>query len=110
MKRTATLLFSILMIALTAIFASNGLLSNVFAQPAAAQNKAVVVLKCFGLGFAPLPGVVQVISASSSADAPTITSAANCAQALADVLNTHGFSMQAVTSDGNGGVYYTLIR
>lgn len=83
---------------------SRTLQSSILAQPAQAKPpKDVVVINC--VTTTPVTGAIVTDAFSSSANAPSVTLSAGCAQALADLLDA-GFKLV----DDSGGTFYTLER
>ena len=63
----------------------------------------VVVMACTGMHD------LSVQAAASSNGAPIIAGTANCAQALADLINA-GFRIHETHAAGDNGAYYTLLK
>ena len=72
----------------------------------------VVILQCAPTPNNPQAGATQqyaVTVATSSAGAPAVTPATNCADAVAGLL-ADGFKLSKAVPGGMGNVIYTLIR
>jgi hypothetical protein len=94
------------------------LILGVSPEASADGIKGVVIINC-GIKFGesspddpfPFPESIgyEVPFSSSSAGSPIVTSGADCAQAVADVLSA-GFKLQIVKGTGSGDLNYILIK
>ncbi len=75
---------------------------------AAPPSDEVVIVMC-GARFDLTPPPINVQAASSSVNAPTVTTETSCAQALADLLDG-GFKIKDVQPVFSDGALYTLVR
>jgi hypothetical protein len=92
------------------------LILGVSPEASADGIKGVVIINCSTKFGDPLPGEwepeaigYEVPFSSSSAGSPIVTSGADCAQAVADVLSA-GFKLQEVKGTGSGDLSYILIK
>jgi hypothetical protein len=93
------------------------LILGVSPEASADGIKGVVIINCgikygeFLPGPDPFPEAIgyDVPFSSSSAGAPIVTSGAECAQAVADVLSA-GFKLQEVKGTSSGDLSYILIK
>ena len=109
MKLVVTILASVSLLVLLSVLVSTKQSSKVYAQPLGPSSAAVIML-CRLNGFVSPPGPFNVVVATNSSNAPTISYGTNCAQVLADLFSS-GFQIKSTQPFAEGeGVVYTLIN